>query len=80
MRKFTNGGENARTLFRQVQPSLLLPGCPTNFMWQEVVARDLLCMGVQVVSFTLKDVSDDVDYLSSLGRWAPICHEVDTIT
>ena len=51
-----------------------------NFMWQEVVARDLLCMGVQVVSFTLKDVSDDVDYLSSLGRWAPICHEVDTIT
>ena len=49
-------------------------------MWQEVVARDLLCMGVQVVSFTLKDVSDDVDYLSSLGRWAPICQEVDTIT
>ena len=35
---------------------------------QEVVTRDLLCMGVQVVSFTLKDVSDEVDYLSSLGR------------
>ena len=49
-------------------PSLLLPGCP-NFMCQEVVTRDLLCMGVQVVSFTLKDVSDEVDYLSSLGRW-----------
>ena len=48
-------------------PSLLLPGCP-NFMCQEVVTRDLLCMGVQVVSFTLKDVSDEVDYLSSLGR------------
>lgn len=38
-------------------------------MCQEVVTRDLLCMGVQVVSFTLKDVSDEVDYLSSLGRW-----------
>ena len=49
-------------------PSLLLPGRP-NCMWQEVVTRDLLCMGVQVVSFTLKDVSDEVDYLSSLGRW-----------
>ena len=48
-------------------PSLLLPGCP-NCMCQEVVTRDLLCMGVQVVSFTLKDVSDEVDYLSSLGR------------
>ena len=68
MRKFTNGGENARTLFRQVLPSLLLPGRP-NCMCQEVVTRDLLCMGVQVVSFTLKDVSDEVDYLSSLGRW-----------
>ena len=41
--------------------------CP-NCMCQEVVTRDLLCMGVQVVSFTLKDVSDEVDYLSSLGR------------
>ena len=48
-------------------PSLLLPGRP-NCMCQEVVTRDLLCMGVQVVSFTLKDVSDEVDYLSSLGR------------
>ena len=48
-------------------PSLLLPGRP-NCMCQEVVTRDLLCMGVQVVSFTLKDVSDEVDYLSALGR------------
>ena len=50
-----------------MQASLLLPGRP-NCMCQEVVTRDLLCMGVQVVSFTLKDVSDEVEYLSSLGR------------
>jgi flotillin len=25
-------------------------------------------MGIEILSFTIKDVEDDVDYLSSLGR------------
>ena len=37
-------------------------------IFQEVVARDLICLGCQIVSFTLKDVTDDVGYLESLGR------------
>ena len=34
----------------------------------EVASTDLSTMGVMVVSYTLRDVSDDVGYLASLGQ------------
>ena len=35
---------------------------------KEVVSKDLYMMGVEVISFTLKDVTDNVDHLEALGR------------
>ena len=35
---------------------------------REVAAPDVGRMGIEILSFTIKDVFDDVDYLSSLGR------------
>nr|CDS33732.1 flotillin 2 [Hymenolepis microstoma] len=35
---------------------------------REVAAPDVGRMGVEILSFTIKDVFDDVDYLNSLGR------------
>lgn len=35
---------------------------------REVAAPDVGSMGIEILSFTIKDVTDDVDYLSSLGK------------
>lgn len=35
---------------------------------REVAAPDLGRMGMEIVSFTIKDVVDSVDYLESLGK------------
>ncbi|ODM87281.1 Flotillin-2 [Orchesella cincta] len=35
---------------------------------REVAAPDVGSMGIEILSFTIKDVSDDVEYLSSLGK------------
>lgn len=35
---------------------------------RDVAAPDVGRMGIEVLSFTIKDVFDDVEYLSSLGR------------
>ncbi|VDM33401.1 unnamed protein product [Hydatigera taeniaeformis] len=35
---------------------------------REVAAPDVGRMGIEILSFTIKDVFDDVDYLNSLGR------------
>lgn len=35
---------------------------------REVAAPDVGRMGIEILSFTIKDVYDDVEYLSSLGR------------
>ena len=34
----------------------------------EVATSDLVNMGMQVVSYTLKDITDDVGYLKALGE------------
>lgn len=34
----------------------------------EVASADLLTMGISVISYTLKDIRDDEDYLKSLGK------------
>merc|ERR1712127_488951 len=34
----------------------------------EVASQDLFNMGIMVISYTLKDVKDDVGYLASLGQ------------
>lgn len=34
----------------------------------EVASQDLYCMGIMVISYTLKDIKDDVGYLASLGQ------------
>merc|ERR1711971_50993 len=34
----------------------------------EVASQDLVNMGMTVISYTLKDVKDEVDYLASLGK------------
>ena len=35
---------------------------------REVAAPDVGRMGIEILSFTIKEIGDDVDYLSSLGR------------
>lgn len=35
---------------------------------REVAAPDVGRMGIEILSFTIKDVYDEVEYLSSLGR------------
>ncbi|KAL4711834.1 hypothetical protein ACJJTC_006003 [Scirpophaga incertulas] len=35
---------------------------------REVAAPDVLRMGIEILSFTIKDIKDDVEYLSSLGK------------
>lgn len=35
---------------------------------REVAAPDVGSMGIEILSFTIKDVTDDVEYLSSLGK------------
>lgn len=35
---------------------------------REVAAPDVGRMGIEILSFTIKDVYDDVQYLSSLGK------------
>ena len=35
---------------------------------QEVAGKDLFKLGIEVISFTLKDITDEEDYLTSLGR------------
>lgn len=35
---------------------------------QEVAGRDLFKLGIEVISFTLKDITDEEEYLTSLGR------------
>merc|ERR1719245_1763182 len=35
---------------------------------REVAAPDVGCMGIEILSFTIKDVYDNVDYLQSLGK------------
>lgn len=35
---------------------------------REVAAPDVGRMGIEILSFTIKDVFDDVDYLASLGK------------
>ena len=35
---------------------------------REVAAPDVGRMGIEILSFTIKDVYDDVEYLSSLGK------------
>lgn len=34
----------------------------------QTAAPDLKRMGLEVLSFTIKDITDDVEYLSSLGK------------
>jgi len=35
---------------------------------REVASPDVGKMGIEILSFTIKDIFDDVEYLSSLGR------------
>ncbi|XP_046916625.2 flotillin-2 [Dermatophagoides farinae] len=35
---------------------------------REVAAKDVINMGIEIVSFTIKDIYDKVEYLDSLGR------------
>ena len=35
---------------------------------REVAAPDVGKMGIEILSFVIKDVTDDVNYLSSIGR------------
>ena len=35
---------------------------------REVAAPDVGRMGIEILSFTIKDIFDNVDYLSSLGK------------
>ena len=35
---------------------------------QEVAGKDLFKLGIEVISFTLKDITDEEEYLTSLGR------------
>ena len=35
---------------------------------RDVATTDVCRMGIEILSFTIKDVYDDVDYLKSLGR------------
>lgn len=35
---------------------------------RDVAAPDVAKMGMEILSFTIKDVNDNVDYLNSLGR------------
>lgn len=35
---------------------------------REMVAPDIGGMGIEILSFTIKDLSDKVEYLNSLGR------------
>ncbi len=35
---------------------------------RDVATTDVCRMGIEILSFTIKDVYDDVDYLTSLGR------------
>ena len=44
---------------------------------REVAAPDVGRMGIEILSFTIKDVDDDVDYLSSLGRAQTACVKRD---
>jgi flotillin len=37
-------------------------------MVREVAAPDMGRMGIEILSFTIKDVFDNVEYLSSLGK------------
>lgn len=37
-------------------------------MVREVAAPDVGRMGIEILSFTIKDVYDDVQYLASLGK------------
>ena len=39
-----------------------------SLYYQEVAGRDLYKLGVEVISFTLKDITDEEEYLLSLGR------------
>ena len=34
----------------------------------EIAATDVIKMGIQILSFTIKDVHDDVQYLESIGK------------
>ena len=36
---------------------------------REVAAPDVGRMGIEILSFTIKDVYDNVTYLASLGKW-----------
>jgi uncharacterized membrane protein YqiK len=38
---------------------------------REVDASDVGCMGIEILSFTIKDVYDNVTYLQSLGKAQP---------
>merc|ERR1719293_340264 len=44
---------------------------------REIAAPDVGKMGIEILSFTIKDVYDNVDYLSSLGKSANCCLKRD---
>ena len=46
---------------------------------REVAAPDVGRMGIEVLSFTIKDVYDNVTYLASLGKYVTVKwrHEVE---
>lgn len=44
---------------------------------REVAAPDVARMGIEVLSFTIKDVHDEVDYLASLGKARTACVKRD---
>lgn len=46
-------------------------------MVRDVAAPDLGRMGMEILSFTIKDVEDSVEYLDSLGRTQTACVKRD---
>ena len=48
--------------------SLMVPGyLPANLV-RDIAKPDVGKMGIEILSFTIKDVYDNVDYLASLGK------------
>ena len=49
---------------------------------REVTSPDLAKMGLEILSFTIKDVNDDVNHLESLGqkRTAEVIRDADIAT
>ena len=44
---------------------------------REVAAPDVGRMGIEILSFTIKDIFDNVEYLASLGRAQTACVKRD---